>query len=93
MTLASASSVGRDAALRLLGHDQHAVIAPVAGKRDAEAVEDAAARGREQPLIDAVVFGLVEIVVAVHDLKLIEPPGEHAEDARSCRPTTEARGA
>ena len=71
---------GLDATARLLRHDQDAVVAAIAGKGDAEAVEDAAAQGRKQPLIDAIVLGLAAIELPVLDLELVEPAGEHAED-------------
>ena len=35
---------------RLFGHQQHAVVAPVVGELDAEAIQDAPARRRDQPL-------------------------------------------
>ena len=31
-----------------------------------------------QPLVDAVFFGARHVLVAVEDLQLIEPPGQHA---------------
>ena len=63
-------------------HQQHAIVAPVVGQLDAEAVEDAAARRRDQPLGDAVVFGLGHVFVAVEDLELVEPPAQHREHRR-----------
>ena len=38
-----------DASPRLLGHEHHAVIAAAVGERDAETVENAPARRRQQP--------------------------------------------
>ena len=81
-----------DAFGRLLGHQQHAVIAPVVGQLDAETVEDAAARRRDQPLGDAVVLGLGHVLVAVADLQLVEPPGQHREHQPSCRRPCPASG-
>ncbi len=73
---------GLDAVGRLLGHQQHAIIAPVVGELDAEAVDDAPARRRDQALADAIGFGLRAVLVAVLDLKLIEPPAQHGKDRR-----------
>ena len=78
---------------RLLGHQQHAVVAPVVGELDAEAVEDAPARRRQQPLGDAVVLGLGHILFAVANLQLIEPSAQHREDQRhAARPPPASGG-
>ena len=69
-----------DAFRGLLRHQQHAIIAPVVGKLDAETVEDAAARRGQQPLIDAVVLGLGHVLIAVADLELIKAAGQNRED-------------
>ena len=44
------SSAASTPSLRLLRHQQHAIVAPVVGQLDAEAVHDAAARRRDQAL-------------------------------------------
>ena len=56
----------------LLRHDDDAVIAPVVGEGDAEAVEDAPAHRRQQPQIDAVLLGEDRIAVALQDLQLVQ---------------------
>ena len=85
ITLADACRALRHAFGGLLGHQQHAVIAPVVGQLDAEAVQDAAARRRDQAFGDAVVLGLGLVFVAVADLQLIEPARQHREHQPSCR--------
>lgn len=70
------------AARCLLRHQQDAVIAPVVGKLNAEAIYDPAARGRDEALVDAVVFGLRHEILEIEDLQLVEAAGEQSEDAR-----------
>ena len=71
-----------DALGGLFGDQQHAIVAPVVGELDAEAVHDAAARRRDQALGDAVVLGLDLVLVAVADLQLIEAARQHREHRR-----------
>ena len=67
---------------RLFADQQHAIVAPVVGQLDAETVHDASARRRDQPFGDAIVLGLDLVLVAVADLELIEPAGQHREHRR-----------
>ncbi len=65
----------------LLGHDDDPIILPVIGERDAEAVEDAPARRRQQPQIDAVLVGKDGVAVLFEDLQLIHAAGEDSRRA------------
>ena len=71
-----------DAFGRLLGHQKHAIIAPVAGQFGTEAVQDASARRHDQPLGNAVVFGLHHVLAAVADLQLVEAAGQDGKNRR-----------
>jgi hypothetical protein len=70
------------AVLGLLGHDHHAVVAPVVGEFDPETVQNAPARRRDQPRRNAIVFRRRLIFLAVPDLKLIEPARQDREHQR-----------
>ena len=60
----------------LLGNDNDAVIRPVVGERDTEAVEDPPARRGEKPQIDAVLVGHDGVTILVEDLQLVHAAGE-----------------
>ncbi len=64
----------------LLGDDDDPIILPVIGEADAEPIEDAPARRRQQPQIDAVLVGQDAVAVAVEDLQLVQAPGESADE-------------
>ena len=68
-----------DAVRGLLGDQEHAIVAPVVRELGAEAVENASAQRRQQPLADAIFLGARHVLVAVDDLQLIEPPAQHRE--------------
>ena len=55
---------------------------PVLGERDAEAVEDAAARRRQQPQIDAVLLGQDRVPVVLQDLQLVHPRRQRGGEQR-----------
>ena len=66
----------------LVGDELGAVGRAVRGERDAEAVEDAAARRRDQPDADAVLVGEHLVAVRLNHLEEIEPARDGAEERR-----------
>ena len=67
---------------RLLRRQDETVVAAVARQFDAGAVEDGAARRRQQAQVDAVLLSLGAVAVAVEDLELVEAPAERRHEAQ-----------
>src|SRR3546814_5328272 len=63
----------------LLGHDDRPVVLHVDGKRLAVAVDDIAARRRQQPRAYAVLVGQHPVTVGLVDLQVVKPRPECAE--------------
>ena len=62
---------------RVLAHDHHAVVLPVAGHQPTVPIEDRAARGRQQPGVDAVLLGEQAVLVGLLDLQAVHARAEH----------------
>ena len=67
---------------RLFAHQHHAVVLLVHRHGHAEAVDDAPARGRQQPQVDPVVLGEGGVAFGLDHLEVIHAPGEHREQPR-----------
>ena len=67
---------------RCLGDNDQPIIQPVLRKHLAEAVEDAAPRRWQKLHVDAVLVREHLIALGIHDLKLIEAPGEAGRQQR-----------
>jgi hypothetical protein len=65
----------------LLGNDPHPVGRHVAGEGDAMAIEDAAARRRHEPVVDAILVGEQGVLVGLEHLQVVEAPGEQSDQA------------
>ena len=66
----------------LLGDDDEPIVLVIVGERHAEAVEDAPARRRQQPQIDAVLVGQHRVAVRLEDLELVHAPGKDGDERR-----------
>jgi hypothetical protein len=66
----------------LIGHELRAIGRAVAGQRHAEAVDDAAARRRDEADADAVLVRQHLVAVRLHHLEEIEPPRHRGEERR-----------
>ena len=73
---------GVHAVRHLFRDQQHTEIAAVVGELHAEAIQNAPARRRNQPLADPVLVRLRLELIAFKDLELVQSAAQHGENSR-----------
>ena len=70
---------------RLLGDQHRAIVGEIGGERRAEAIQDQAARRRQQAQVDPVLLRQQSVLVGLDDLQVVHPPDQRRDQQRLAR--------